>query len=604
MTPTDVCLSFWSQAFDGATPPEALVLALENGLVPASLLAEHQHDWLSGWLKGQANRMTDAYDLAHRPWRQFGGAGRDAKYQQDLPPRLSEAARGDRSLGLAAVLLAFGDAGVSWDAPLKKPLNWAPSLLSAAVAMNLPVVFDALAKKPTRPASATLDAQWTPMPVLGERAPLPWLHAAARGWHDSMLEALLDYGLDPNARDTKGQTALFHARTPRAIKALLQAGADPTLVDKNKRSALQAWKQANDLPARHSAEDLESVLEAVMPAAAKPSQDGAAQAASAVLYLGDKPPFQIEGIEKWAKGSPSFEGPLHAARMNPGGSFKGEWSPAAWVGLKGLQDGLFYKAHVSYLLGCNDFLSPEDHSPKNGLSERGLLGLALLAARGNEPVNKPHPATIAKPNENDQQRWEMVVAMEKRLGEGWHLDPKWVEPMLATTKALLTPKSTSNAMRENVEKAWANRAAVMRRAKQDWEAGLVEARLRGGLRFDFEPFWNDVLSNLSESYRPMVNLFFVADALTANDRARHPSADDGVLDYGNGRRAWVALNRHLEGKADIEVPDPAFLPMIEDALDRLSKVPSAVKGVAVLKAKIFDRRWQDGATPTAPKPRF
>ena len=240
MLSKDAPLSFWSQAFAGGTPPSALALALEHGLVPADLVASHKGTWLSSWLKGQYDRMTDAYDLEHRPWRQFGGAGRQARDQMELPPRLTETTADLRSVGMADLFLALGEAGLGWNDPLPSPVEWGPTPHSAAMAKNLPVVFDALAKLPSRPQASELDAELTPIPVLGERYRLPWLHAAARAWQDSLLEALLDYGLNPNQVDAKGQTALFHARTHRAVKALLAAGANPSVLDKDGRNAIQA----------------------------------------------------------------------------------------------------------------------------------------------------------------------------------------------------------------------------------------------------------------------------------------------------------------------------------------------------------------------------
>ena len=92
MATLSVPVEFWSQAFAGATPPSALGLALKEGLVPAEEAKAHGAMWASSWLSGMVGRMTDAYDLVHRPWRQFGGAGR-SQYQQmvdEIPSRLKD----------------------------------------------------------------------------------------------------------------------------------------------------------------------------------------------------------------------------------------------------------------------------------------------------------------------------------------------------------------------------------------------------------------------------------------------------------------------------------------------------------------------------------
>ena len=69
-----------------------------------------------------------------------------------------------------------------------------------------------------------------------ERRTLLWL--AARYGDDRAVDWLLDLGLDPNARDPQGQTALYAAASVAhengewgCLQKLLQAGADPNVVD-------------------------------------------------------------------------------------------------------------------------------------------------------------------------------------------------------------------------------------------------------------------------------------------------------------------------------------------------------------------------------------
>ncbi|MFH1493510.1 MAG: ankyrin repeat domain-containing protein [Pseudomonadota bacterium] len=64
--------------------------------------------------------------------------------------------------------------------------------------------------------------------------------------HRIMISALLSRGMDPNARNAKGETPLMLTTGPKVIKALIDAGADPNARDNDGNTALMKmgcrWK--------------------------------------------------------------------------------------------------------------------------------------------------------------------------------------------------------------------------------------------------------------------------------------------------------------------------------------------------------------------------
>lgn len=129
--------------------------------MPADETKAHGAMWASSWLSGMVNRMTDAYDLAHRPWRQFGGAGRSQQHQMTdgLPLRLNDVKAGTVDAGLLSVFQGFVQHGVTLHQPVEAitgATTWAHSLLEAAVAIVLWAMAQSLV--PQRVFSPTLPA--------------------------------------------------------------------------------------------------------------------------------------------------------------------------------------------------------------------------------------------------------------------------------------------------------------------------------------------------------------------------------------------------------------------------------------------------------------
>jgi hypothetical protein len=71
---------------------------------------------------------------------------------------------------------------------------------------------------------------------------LPWLHFLASTSRMELLDLLLSCpGVDPNQKDKLGRTALFYARSTRAVMALVKAGVDPAVQGKDGRNLVSSW---------------------------------------------------------------------------------------------------------------------------------------------------------------------------------------------------------------------------------------------------------------------------------------------------------------------------------------------------------------------------
>ena len=595
MANRSVSVDFWSQAFAGATPPSALGLALKEGLVPADEAQEHGPRWASSWLSGMVGRMTDAYDLVHRPWRQFGGAGRNQHHQMtdELPARMRDVKSGSLEAGLLSVFQGLVQHGVTLHQPVEAitGTTWANSLLEAAVAMNVPSVIDWAAALPDKKPAGELDAMLAPLGTLGERQELPWLHAAALAWQDTLLESLIDYGLDVNQTTRQGQTPLFFARTERAVRALIAAGANPLHQDKHGRTALQNWEQVKDFPWGADAKKLSAAVGEV-------GQSQEVVASKAVLYVG-KSPFSGEPktLEKWWKEMPPLEGPIHAARMNPGGTWKGQWSPAAWLGLQALQGNLYYSFQVPSLLDRPDFLSPEQVLPKGKLSERGMLGLGLLKVLGKYPKHRVEASEIHSQKGN---QWVLACKVEEVLGENWLEKPEWLEPIYSTSKALLDVKSTPTAVRESVNEAWENRFSRIPSNAPGLGQALWEARVKGSVQFTHWETWQPRFSALSPGLSATFFLLATHDLLEKALRENTHADAEYALEYGRDiKPAWRQAVENFKKSDGFETLSPDLDKAIEAVIARLSGFAGLSDDAAFLRQRHLEKVLPQ--TETAPR---
>lgn len=578
---------FWSQLFSGPTPAESLGLALKEDIVSGELLDLHGGEWLEAWISGLAERMEASRDLTHRPWRRAQGVGSYSQRQllpNEMAPRLEEMDLEHPDAGILSVLEGFHRRGVSPFGKLKTLKHLGEDALAACVALNLPAGIDLLGSLSGAPSPADLDRRQTPHPVHKERIALPWLHAAALGWQDTLLQALLDYGLDPNIRDRKGQTALFHARTPTAVKALLKAGADPSAKDNIQNTAPMAWGVAREesFVANIS---LEALRKTMGEAGASEGLDNS----KAVLYVA-APPTHPEGVKRWIESFPKTSGELHEARMDPGGAWRGSWSPAGWLGLQTLRGEIWpHTSHVPYLLGREDFLSPVDYSPRGKLTERGLLGLALASLADEKTFR-------------DNSTQEIRQAVWARFGKDWFWSDEWQPAILATSTSLVSLKSTPMGVREHVEKAWLGELyRVEDRAERT--ARAWELRAHGAVRFESTE-WSHMIVEAPASALPFFALACLGDVM---EKQRRENGSDlgslySLVSYGAGNIAWKALEDHFSkgGGFDLEACPTSLRPFVESTIEQLSSSDLDLSRVTPLLEARMEREIPQ-ATARCPK---
>ena len=577
---------FWAQAFGGATPPSALGLALKEGLVPQEDLDTHGHAWFSAWLAGAETRFHTVHHASHRPWRQACGAGRDSHKQipdVDMPPRLLELDTDHADAGLVAVFEGFLGRGVDAFGPLLGQSHLGSDGVGAAVALNFPAVIDLLARQTHRPSPAELDARITPGPAMGERLALPWLHTAALGWQDTLLEALLDYGLNPNQTDAKGQTPFFHARTSRSVRALMDAGVDPLAQDKRGRTAFEHWEQMRGgFPWGHSAKTL-------MQAVGEAGHSPAARSSAVVLYAA-KSPVHRASLPQWLENFPPLEGPLHAARTNPGGMWKGEWSPAAWLGLNAIQNTIAPHHQVPLLLERDDFFAPDNPSPqgpKGKLTEKGLFGLALALWLGHRKLSPPtdDPSHMAHTGALIDQH------LVDRWGADWFWKSPWAPAIQQTSKTLLDNKATSQQLRNGIQLAWLDQFQRARLFPQSLGPALWIAREKGGVRFENDN-WPVLFSTLPPPLRSTFLLFQVGDMLDQERRraGAEPFSVNDALNVYEVSMIWRAARAAIQQtNGNLAKLNDAFDASLEAILDQLATADDIGEFLPLIRARRLEK---------------
>lgn len=616
---------FWTAAFAGATPPDALALAMQEGVIDAAMLAQQGHGWAAAWLNGQQRRARDTSDVRHQPWRVARGT-RGQLDPHQLPPRLAACRADDPDAGWAAVFQAFLAQGLDPFGPLSGLLAEQPDGLGAAVAMNVPALVDLLAQQPQRPPAAALDARRAPA-VFGARQELPWLHASALGWQDSLLEALLDYGLNPNQTDRLGKTALFYARTERAVRALLARGADPQARDVRGRSVVQEWVQTKasfpdrghkNLAPLLADPSLRGPAPIAAWASAAPPPSLAPDTSAVVLALAQptwEPLLGMQGqVERWKEEMPAMREGLHLARMDPGGTWAGSWSPAAWVGMTLLRKTTAGFDHLPALLERDDFLAPQDVTVKGSLTERGLLGLALLA--------RIDPRSLVAPSRNpfsDEKRLShaLLAVVHQRWGRSWFEDPFWRDAMRRTSKALFASYATPLRVSEQVEDGWEQWLFQPRPPLGDGLPSharlerLWALRAQGVVRLVSKEWGRGMLSETAAATAPLCQsllLVAVGDAV-AFDLSRQDAwikTPNDAFNRGTAEKAWENFVRGpglgqpaFRGQGELDAELDAALGMVLRSGQALS--PHVVAWVSASRQQRLDTRLPAAAAARSPR---
>lgn len=111
---------------------------------------------------------------------------------------------------------------------------------------------------PLGPTAEELNASDAPASE-GFRTPQPWLHVLTRWGNVALLTAFLNRkGVNPNVHNSRGESALFEARSVSVATALLQAGCDPRAANHRGEDAANAWSSRIG-----NTEQLEGLFEAL-----------------------------------------------------------------------------------------------------------------------------------------------------------------------------------------------------------------------------------------------------------------------------------------------------------------------------------------------------
>lgn len=573
-------------AFAGPTPPEALGLALKQGLIPSQGLADHGQEWFEAWISGLEERFIQSQDVDHRPWRRACGAGHMTRYQNAvLPPRLKDL-RGFGSehpdLGLVRVFEGMLSQGLDPYAKLKTLSHLGGDGLSACIALNLPSAIDLLAEQERRPTVDQLNERRAPENVLGQRIALPWLHAAAAGWQDTLLDSLLDYGLDPNLADSKGQTPLFHARTERAVKALIKAGAKPLAKDEMGRTAAQVWALArqDSFPSEQKIEGMTAALGDLAPT----PED---QQAALVRHIG-KSPSHPGKIQEWIDDLPKTDAAMHESRLTSSGVWRGAWSPAAWLGLQILQGNTYHLYQLPFLLEHPDFIPPHDNSPRGKLTEMGMLGLGLAYAFGNSEPGRWGNTGQGR----ERSLGDAYKVMVDRWGKDWFWQEPWAQGIEQTSKALLTPKSTSRQIRDAVESSWLNQFEIGQ-GQADPLRGqrLWEARASGAVRMVHQR-WEGITSGIPHQLAIPILMVGLGDKIESEEReSKGQSFDlDSFVNQGSFASPWHRLKIMIRvSGGNMDPPDDQLDSAIEKTLADLANTSLDLQDFNLFKARALDK---------------
>ena len=334
--------------------------------------------------------------------------------------------------------------------------------LDAALALNLSPVVETLRQDPRWPADwkawsvRTLDQ---PARSHVPEAGLPWLHAAVAGNRTSLVATLLDMGVDRNALDKAGRTALYHATSPGMVDQLLEGGVDPTLA--SPRGTLVAHWAALQKRENYGKEKWQEMAERVL--ACAPDQAGA----HAVLWIGefdarissyDTSTRWEKLAEKWAKEwnqkvTPAMaQMPLAELRREvTSGVMTGRMSMVAELGWSGLNsDGLSYPFGWIHSENLKAMFAGSAHTVRRGVWDRGLfmLGVQRLLNVSLRPSSRSIPF--------GPEFMELVSTNNARLEEVLSESPlsQWNTWMIETSATLQSPRNM--AMWRRIGDAWEN----------------------------------------------------------------------------------------------------------------------------------------------------
>ena len=335
--------------------------------------------------------------------------------------------------------------------------------------------------------------------------------------------------------------------------------------------------------------------------------------AAVILEIG-QPVATSSNVKKWTK---RFDRPLCEARWCSTGrvlATEVSWSPAAWLGLKGLLGGKIYYqlAHLPHLLNRPDFLNPKDIPIEGGISERGLLGLALAKWLGSRKEQNAFGDFTSTVNPHPKEREAAVNGIEQwlteRWGNDWFAHEDWFGPIHQTGQALQETKVIGeevDTLQRGIADGWVEIFRHWSRSLKPDALGpaLWQARVTGGMRLQTAG-WEQVLTPVP--FGPLRNgllLAWVVDQLEESAR-RVPILDaQHLVTMGVCRHAFLMLEEGLKASGG-----PIALPNGIDAihLRRMTDVTAGLKGGAgwmSMRRWLLDSALADSC-PSRPRPRM
>lgn len=238
-----------AQFFRSSMGSTALEAALQGGWLDAtdamSVSADHPVPALAEWLAGQP--LFNLFESAawehgirwpanpSDPWPSVDAA---------WPGRMAWGT--DRTEALVAWLVHHIPLGglPTW-VPREAPEGRSGHLLAAAVQWGWVALVDQLLRRADCPPPAALNALVLPAHQNVRRGSdtrvVPLLVGPLLAGRLSLVRHLLAAGVDPNQVDDAGMSALYHARSPKAVQLLLEHGADPHKKPPGGESLLEWW---------------------------------------------------------------------------------------------------------------------------------------------------------------------------------------------------------------------------------------------------------------------------------------------------------------------------------------------------------------------------
>ncbi len=565
--PTPV--SVWHQLFATA-PLNVLNNALDAGIVPTPCLDDQGRDLLFVLLSRPD--LPGVFGGPARVERLDGIGGKDtpapglkAMTEGTFDPRSVQARLAQFLLRLATRLECKPFQPLpSYRSDLKSSSTTSMDL---ALAWNVPSLVELFLQRPDAPQGTGL-VRWNDdmegqLPSPGHRSKLA---LAVHREQMHVVDLLLSQGLNINALDSAGDTALFSAGRPGMVRFLMERGADPS-ISAGKRSLVEFWAQ------KGAGGFYPAMISLVLESAPLPAQDAAA---AALAWMADHPVtvggvrfiskrVDKEWIEKWEALVARVDDKLPMnqwIRQVPSGPWKGKMSVLGQVGVSMLtasgETTEYVPIELALLPSIRQWMAGEPVMLKRGLSDRGLFALGayrVLETDLYKSAAKSTKRNTGVPADLQEEQLRLVgrqiqAALATGPREEW--DKAWI------AASLVLQRSPKEELRNAVTASWESRFDY----EDNFTGGLTipeqialaHQGLVAGVELKSEDWW-DRLSQWATSLKnkhqepehgPALARLLLA-TLMAHHGAQEVSSSSSSLSFNSTEKAWAALGTTLLG---------------------------------------------------------